>query len=310
MPWNSPLALASRMRQLTAMNQIARSSAPIPIVSSIAPLVPTADAWLVDIWGVMHNGLKPFVPACDACRAFRAAGGTVLLLSNAPRPAASVVSQLRRIGVPDDAYDRVLSSGDAARNMIAVYAGRAVFHLGPERDLPLFDGTGVELAPLERAEAVVCTGLYDDETETPDTYTGLLTELRARDLAMVCANPDLKVERGGRIIWCAGGVAAAYEALGGDVAYAGKPHAPIYTMADGVIAELRGGVRVPRDRILAIGDGVKTDIKGASDAGIRSVYVASGVHLAPGATLDGAALGRLFDRFEMRPVAAMQQLAL
>lgn len=294
------------MRQLTAMNQ---TSAPIPLISSIAPLLATADAWLVDIWGVVHNGVQPFAGACEACRRFRAAGGTVLLLSNAPRPAASVVAQLRRIGVPDAAYDRVLSSGDAARSMIAAYAGRPVFHLGPERDLPLFDGLGVVLTDVDRAEAVVCTGLYDDETETPDTYADLLRRLREHGLAMICANPDLKVERGGRIVWCAGGVAAAYAAIGGEVSYAGKPHPPIYAMADAVIAELRGGVPVPRARVLAIGDGVKTDIKGASEAGIRSIYVASGVHLAPGATLDGAALARLFDGFAVRPVAAMQQLA-
>ncbi len=293
------------------MNQAAASPASaIPLFSSISSLVATADAWLVDIWGVMHNGVSPFMGACDACRRFRDGGGTVLLLSNAPRPAASVVTQLRRIGVPDAAYDRVLSSGDAARSMIAAYAGRPVFHLGPERDLPLFEGLDVELSPLSSAEAVICTGLYDDETETPETYAGLLGTMRAKGLAMVCANPDLKVERGGRIVWCAGGVAAAYEALGGVVSYAGKPHAPVYAMAEAIIAELRGGRAVGRERLLAIGDGVKTDIKGASDAGIRSVYIASGVHLEPGSTLDGAALTRLFDGLAMRPVAAMQELRL
>lgn len=288
----------------------ASASAPasaIPVVSSIAPLAATSDAWLVDIWGVMHNGVAPFMPAAEACRAFRAAGGTVLLLSNAPRPGASVVTQLRRIGVPDDAYDQVLTSGDAARAMIAAYRGRPVLHIGPERDLPLFEGLGLVLASLDQAEGVMCTGLHDDETETPDSYAELLAAARARRLPMVCANPDLKVERGGRIIWCAGGVAAAYAALGGDVAYAGKPHAPIYAKADEMVAALRGAA-VPRSRMLAIGDGIKTDIAGASAAGIRSVYIASGVHLAHGTALDESSVATLLAGITPAPVAAMTAL--
>lgn len=292
------------------MNQSAAnpSLSPIPVVASVAPLATSTDAWLVDIWGVMHNGEVPFLTASAACRTFRARGGTVVLLSNAPRPASSVIAQLRRIGVPDDAYDRVLTSGDAARNLVSAYAGQRVYHLGPERDLPLFEGSGVELAPVAAADAVVCTGLFDDEVETPESYTTLLAEIRARALPMVCANPDLKVERGGRIIWCAGAIAVAYEQLGGPVAYAGKPYAPIYVMAEAMIAGLRGGSAVPRARLLAIGDGLKTDIKGAADAGIRSVYVASGVHLAHGTILDPAALARLFEGFTLPPVAAMQAL--
>ena len=283
--------------------------AEIPLIASIAPLAATSDAWLVDIWGVMHNGVAPFLAASGACRAFRQSGGTVLLLSNAPRPAASVVEQLRRIGVPDDAYDAVLTSGDAARAMIAAYAGRPVLHIGPERDLPLFDGLGVVLAPLDAAEAVICTGLADDETETPETYGPMLAAARARALPMICANPDLKVERGGKIVWCAGGVAAAYEALGGMVKYAGKPHAPIYDAADAAIARLRGGVAVPRRRLLAIGDGINTDILGASAAGVRSAYIASGVHLAAGAALDAAAVTRLVGSITPAPIAAMAALA-
>ncbi|MFN3869358.1 MAG: HAD hydrolase-like protein, partial [Hyphomicrobiaceae bacterium] len=199
-------------------------------------------------------------------------------------------------------------SGDAARGMIADLAPRPVYHLGPERDLPLFAGLDVSLVALDAAQAVVCTGLFDDETETPATYAPMLAEMRARLLPMVCANPDLKVERGERIVWCAGGVAAAYEALGGVVTYAGKPHAPVYDMADRLIAELRG-TAVPRSRLIAIGDGIKTDIAGASSAGIRSIYVASGVHLSGGTSLDPDALAALFDGLAMRPVAAMQALA-
>lgn len=299
------------MTDIPSQAPTAATAAPaeIPLIASIAPLCGTSDAWLVDIWGVMHNGVAPFLGASDACRAFRQSGGSVLLLSNAPRPAGSVVEQLRRIGVPDDAYDAVLTSGDAARSMIAAYAGRPVLHIGPERDLPLFDGLGLVLAPLDAAEAVICTGLADDETETPETYAPMLAAAQTRALPMICANPDLKVERAGRIVWCAGGVAAAYEALGGSVAYAGKPHAPIYDAADAAIARLRGGVAVPRTRLLAIGDGIKTDILGASAAGVRSVYIASGVHLAPGAALDAATVKHLVGSITPPPIAAMAALA-
>ena len=282
--------------------------AAIPIVASIAPLATSTDAWLVDIWGVMHNGVRPFESAVAACEEFRARGGSVLLLSNAPRPAASVATQLDRIGVRATAWDEIVTSGDAARAMISAHAGEALYHLGPERDLPIYDGLGVTLTEPAQAAAVVCTGLFDDETETPDDYAAILTDLHARGLAMICANPDLKVERGGRIVWCAGGVAAAYQALGGKVTYAGKPHLPVYALATARIAALRGAP-VPQDRILAIGDGVKTDIAGAARAGIRSVFVASAIHVDPRNGLDASAVSALFDELPSRPVAAMTSLA-
>jgi HAD superfamily hydrolase (TIGR01459 family) len=277
----------------------------IPLVSSVATLAVATDAWLVDIWGVMHNGVNPFIDAARACATFRRIGGTVMLLSNAPRPAASVAEQLDRIGVPGNAYDMILTSGDAARAMISDFKGHPVFHLGPERDQPIFAGTGAMCARLEDAEAIVCTGLFDDETETPDDYRQMLEGARIRDLPMICANPDLKVERGGRIIWCAGGVAALYEELGGAVRYAGKPFAPIYALAFKELARLRGEKIAP-ERVLAIGDGVKTDIAGAGVAGVRAVFIASGLHVEGG--LDAQALERLFADAPTRPVAAMSAL--
>ncbi len=278
----------------------------IPVISSIAPLAAGTDAWLVDIWGVIHNGVVPFVSATEACRAFRQRGGTVLLLSNAPRPWTSVAGALEKIGVDREAWDAIVTSGDAARGLIAEWAGRPVHHLGPERDLPLLEGLDLKLVAPEAATGIVCTGLFDDTTETPDDYRALLARLHARGLPMICANPDLKVERGGQIIYCAGAIAEAYGAIGGDVVYAGKPHLPIYDAALARIAELRGDA-VPRERILAIGDGVKTDILGAVRAGIRSVYVASGIHLQGG--LDAQALAKLFHEPEGRPVAAMSAVA-
>lgn len=281
---------------------------PVPVLTTIAPLAADTDAWLVDIWGVMHDGVRPYQAAVAACRTFRHRGGTVLLLSNAPRPAPSVVQQLRRIGVADDAYCAVLSSGDAARAMIADLRGRGVLHIGPERDLPIFEGLGVELVALDAAAAIVCTGLRDDETETPGDYTGELSKALRRGLPMICANPDLKVERAGKLVWCAGGIAAAYQAMGGDVRYAGKPHAPIYAQARDMIARLRGA-DVGNARLLAIGDGIKTDIAGALDAGIRAVFVASGVHVADAGAIDAATLDALFPDAGRRPVAAMTALA-
>lgn len=278
---------------------------PIPILSSITDLTTGREAWLTDIWGVMHNGVEPFAAASDACTRFRLSGGTVLLLSNAPRPAESVAAQLDRIGVPRFAWDAILTSGDAARALVGAYAGKPVFALGPERDLSLYDGLGITLSDAGDAEAVSCTGLFDDEIETPDDYAELLADFAARNLPMVCANPDLTVERGSKIIYCAGALASAYEKLGGSVAYAGKPYLPVYDMALALIEKIKGK-QVPRERILAIGDGIRTDIEGAAGAGIDSVFVASGVH-APGG-LTGETLAELFPDPAVRPIAAMPSL--
>jgi HAD superfamily hydrolase (TIGR01459 family) len=278
-----------------------------PIVSSIEPFTAGKMAWLVDIWGVMHNGVKPFATAVAACEKFRASGGTVLLLSNAPRPAAGVAAQLDRIGVARSSWDAIVSSGDAARAFVKSYAPGPVFHLGPERDLGLYEGLGVTLGSQDFAKAIVCTGLFDDETETPETYAHLLKASADRDLHMVCANPDLTVERGGKIIYCAGAVAAAYENIGGKVTYAGKPYLPVYDMAFAQLAQLRGAP-VERSAMLAIGDGIRTDIAGAANAGLQSIYIASGVHLGPGGALDAASLAALFPAGTPQPTAAMTGL--
>lgn len=284
----------------------------IPVLSSIAPLAGETEAWLVDIWGVMHNGAVAFGSAGEACARFRQSGGTVLLLSNSPRPGAGVKAQLDQIGVRADAYDGIVSSGDATRELIKGYTGRAVYHLGPERDLPLFAGLDVARVGADDeagAAAIVCTGLFDDTRETPVDYAEALQSLVQRGLPMICANPDIRVERGGEVIYCAGALAEAYAALGGEVALAGKPHRPIYAMAFDRLAELRDGRPVARERVLAIGDGVKTDIAGASGAGVPSVYIASRVHMGETDSLDQAVLGKLFPVEDSRPLAAMACLA-
>jgi HAD superfamily hydrolase (TIGR01459 family) len=279
---------------------------PIPLIQSIAPLSGGTSAWLTDIWGVIHNGVKPFADACTACANFRSAGGLVVLVSNSPRPHDSVAAQLDGIGVPRDAWDAIVTSGDVARTLIAGYAGRPVYHIGPQRDLTTFSGLDIKRVLPEAAEVVVCTGLFDDERETPDDYAETLAACRARDLPMVCANPDLMVERGGRMIYCAGAVARAYEELGGKVEYAGKPYLPIYELTFATLEKLKPGSS-DRARLLAIGDGVGTDIAGAAAAGVPSVFVASGVHVKGG--LDGEAIAALFPAGAPRPIAAMPTLA-
>lgn len=272
----------------------------------MAPLAAGTAAWFVDIWGVMHNGIAPFPGAVEACRAFRHGGGIVILVSNAPRPAAAVVAALDRIGVPRDCYDGVQSSGDTARGLIAALGLAPVYHLGPDRDLALYEGLAVALTGAGEAHTIVCTGLVDDDTETGETYRPLLSTFAARQAPMICANPDLSVERGGRIIPCAGAVAAVYECLGGPVAYAGKPYPPIYDAAFSIVEGIAGRP-VARAEVLAIGDGIRTDIAGAARAGLRSVYIASGVHLGDG-PFDAAALARLFPDPAVQPVAAMERL--
>jgi HAD superfamily hydrolase (TIGR01459 family) len=280
--------------------------AAIPILSSIADLASRSDAWIVDIWGVMHNGARAHQAACAACIAFRGRGGTVALLSNAPRPFTDVVPQLERLGVPQEAYDLGVTSGDVTRGMLQAWRGRALLHIGPERDKGLLEGLDARLVSAAEAEVALCSGLYDDTRETPDDYAGLFETLLARRVPMICANPDLVVERGDHLVYCAGALAAAYEAKGGEVAYAGKPHGPIYERTLDAIAERRGSP-ASKPRILAIGDGIDTDLKGAHGAGLASVFIASAVHVPGG--LDAATLAGLFADRPFAPVAALSALA-
>ncbi len=276
----------------------------IPVLQSIAPLAATADLWFVDIWGVMHNGVRPYASSVAACEAFRRQGGTILLVTNSPRPRESVARQLDGIGVARSAYDGIVSSGDVSRSLIEDWAGEPILHIGPERDLPVF--ANLQATPgagVADAVVAVCTGLYDDEKETPADYAEMLAKLKARDIPMICANPDQKVERDGRLIYCAGAIARAYEALGGIVSYAGKPFQPIYDLALEIGSDTRGK-SIAKDRVLAIGDGVSTDIAGASNFGIRSVFIASGVDVNANENV-GAAAARLFANSSAQPIAVM-----
>lgn len=290
---------------MSELDQVAASGP--AIVESIEAVSGGCAVWLADIWGVMHNGVRPFEEAVAACQTFRKQGGLVILLSNAPRPAEAVAGQLAKIGVASTAWDTIISSGDATRAMLSSMDGPA-FHLGPDRDLPIYEGLPVTLADETEAHCVVCTGLFDDETETPGDYLPLLHRFLARGAPMICANPDITVERGGRVIYCAGAIAAEYEKLGGKVTYCGKPYKPVYDMAFAWLAE-RLGRSVTASDFLAIGDGVKTDIAGAANLGIRSVYIASAVHMPEHGSLDRATLLQLFPDSNRRPIAAMSRLA-
>ena len=232
---------------------------------------------LSDIWGVVHNGLVAFPEACEALHTFRKQGGTVILITNAPRPADSVQRQLRKLGVEDDTYDAIVSSGDLTRHFVADHPGRKMFWIGPERDNSIHRGLDPVLAPLEQADYIVCTGLFDDETESAEDYRAMMLQARDRKLTLVCANPDIVVERGDRLIYCAGAIAELYRELGGEVIFDGEPHRPICERAMELAAK-RHHHPISLDRVLAIGDSVRTDVAGAHGFGIDCLFVTRGIH--------------------------------
>jgi HAD superfamily hydrolase (TIGR01459 family) len=280
------------------------------LTDRFAPLASHYDAVLCDVWGVVHNGVAVYAGAVDALARFRAGGGTVVLISNAPRPREWVVRSLDRLAVPRASYDGLVTSGDVTRAFLAGHPGETVLLIGPERDHTIFDGLGVAFGAVEAADYAVCTGLYDDEAETPEDYGDLLARMRQRALFMVCANPDLVVERGDRLVYCAGAIADRYANLGGEVMYAGKPHRPIYQEAFAQIAAARGA-DVPLERVLAIGDSVRTDLAGAAQAGIDCLFVTGGIHaeeLGGRHAPDLGALALMFAEAGVAPTAVMPRL--
>jgi HAD superfamily hydrolase (TIGR01459 family) len=253
---------------------------PVALVSGLKALAPRYDVILCDVWGVLHDGLVAFPDASDALMRFRSDGGCVILVSNAPRPGQSVARQLDRLAVPRLAFDAIVTSGDLTRQAVEERLTQIVHHLGPLRDRPIFDGLPVQFGTIQEADYVVCSGFDNDDEETVEMYRPRLEEMRQRDLWMICANPDLVVERGDTLIPCAGALALAYEEMGGEVYYAGKPHRPIYEAALATARRISGEDTIPAERVLAVGDAMRTDIAGATAFGIDALLVARGIHSA------------------------------
>ena len=275
-------------------------------IENLRKLASGYDALLCDAWGVIHNGVELFPGAAEAMTRFRENCGPVVILTNAPRPAGIIPAQLDRLGLPRSAYDAVVTSGDATRAEIAARLPDPAYRIGPEKDDPLFDGLDIDFAPMERSRFIVCTGLKDDRRETPDDYRGLLARAAAQGLPMICANPDIIVNWGGRRVWCAGALAEIYKELGGAVVYGGKPHAPIYRLAFEVIRRVRGRP-VPAARVLAAGDGLHTDIAGANSQNVDVVYIAGAGGVHDGGA-DAAAIGERLSAAGAHAVAAMERL--
>ncbi len=257
------------------------------IIANLADLGTRYDAVFCDLWGCLHNGKTPFPTAVAALQGFRAGGGKVLLLTNAPRPKSSVIKQLNAMGVPRDAWDEVVTSGDATQSaMLNGAVGRKLYFIGAAKDEVFFTDFADDLAdlaasqppilrvPLAEAEGIICTGLADDLTETPDDYRAVLLQCKINDLPMLCANPDVIVDFGDKRLYCAGALAEAYETMGGTVFYFGKPHPPIYDLARRRLSALTGGKDM---QILAIGDGVTTDVQGGMSEDIDTLFVTGGI---------------------------------
>lgn len=248
-------------------------------LAGLSEIASCYDALFCDVWGVVHNGIAGYPGAGEALSAYRRAGSRVILLTNAPRRAAQIIAMLDRFGVPRDAYDGVVSSGDAARTLIAPYKGKIVHHIGPPEFEDIFeDGLDVTLGPAETADVVVVTNLVNED-DTPETYADQLALWLARDLPMICANPDKLVEIGDRLIYCGGALADIYAERGGRVLLAGKPYLPIYNECQR-LADAAAGHPIARTRIMAVGDSVRTDATGAAGFGIDFLFVTGSIHAA------------------------------
>ncbi len=281
------------------------SPGPLRIGAPLSSLVAGKAAIVSDVWGVVHNGVRADPAACDALSRARAAGLPVVLLSNAPRPHGSVIAQLDGLGVPREAYDAVVTSGDLTRAFLETDPWMWVHHVGPPRDAPLFEGLSLTFSEPEEADVCLVTGPFDDETDAPEDYDPLLARLLEHDVPLACANPDLVVERGDKLIPCAGAIADRYAAMGGETTYYGKPHEVAYRGALGALARVAGREIDPA-HVLAIGDAVRTDLIGGRKAGMDVLFLAGGIHakeLGRRDAIDAAALEALLKPAKVRPSA-------
>jgi HAD superfamily hydrolase (TIGR01459 family) len=282
------------------------------ILNSLSAWDGRYDVIFSDVWGVVHNGLSPHPEAGRALTRFRERGGVVVMISNAPRPNWSVIEQLDQIGVMRSAYDGVVTSGDVTHQLALAQESTRCFHIGAEKDGPLFRDLAVERVPLDRADFVICSGLADDDTETAEDYRGTVEAIHRRGIPMICANPDLVVERGHKLIPCAGAIAAILEGMGGEVIHAGKPHPPIYAATLAKAAALIGK-EPQKSRILAIGDAIRTDVAGASAFAVDSLFLSAGIHAEElhdaGGMLDRTLIPAFLAEQRFQPKAVMRHLA-
>ncbi len=279
------------------------------LISGLSQIASHHDALICDVWGVVHDGQRHHPAAADALHRFKEKHGPVVLLTNAPRVPAEVAIQCTSYGLPPDCYDAIVSSGGAAREELARRSTDRtlpLYYIGPERDLPMIQGLDIRRAEIDEAEVILAIGLRDDMNETPADYAGELAALAARNLTMLCANPDLVVHRGERLLYCAGSLAQAYETMEGRVIYYGKPHLPVY---ESVLATLGAMLGHRPRRPLAVGDGLLTDIKGANAAGIEALFVADGVHGEEVEPYSAGHLAALFARFGATAGSATRKLA-
>jgi HAD superfamily hydrolase (TIGR01459 family) len=285
---------------------------PPVILKHARDLLGRYDVLFCDVWGVVHDGYRAYQTACDALLRFREAGGTVVLVSNAPVPQHRVASMLDLRKVPREAWDTIVSSGAIALAHIEEKRYARVYYVGPrDRDAAFFEKSQAQPSPIGASEALVCTGLNDDVNETPEDYRPLLEAAYARELPFVCANPDLVVDVGGRLYPCAGALADLYERMGGPVFWAGKPHPVAYATAHAEAERIRGAT-VARERILVLGDALRTDLAAAENAGIDALFIAAGIHRAEamdGEGLSAEKLAKLFTPGKPRALAAMPVLA-
>ncbi len=281
------------------------------IIESCGPLLRRYDVLLCDVWGVVHDGNAAHAEAGEALVEFRAGGGTVMLVSNAPTPSENVARVLDQKGVRREAWDGIVSSGDLALAHVRTSGWTRVHHIGPpQRDRAFFAALGGPSVPVSEAQGITCTGLVDDRRETPESYRSVLEAALARGLTFVCANPDLVVHVGADLLPCAGSLAALYEEMGGRVVWAGKPYPLAYEMALAQARQIRGAEVAP-GRVLAIGDSIRTDLAAAAGAGVAALFITAGIHRAEAmddGRVSAEALARLFDGSGPPAIAAAAAL--
>ena len=287
---------------------------PLPrLISGLSEVAADHDALICDVWGVVHDGSRHHPAAAEALYRFKEKHGPVVLLTNAPRVPAEVAAQCAAYGLPSDCYDAIVSSGGAARDELARRSATRTLplhYIGPDRDLPMIEGLDVRRTDIAEAEVALAIGLRDDMTETVADYTDELAAMRSKGLTMLCANPDLVVHRGVRLVYCAGALAKAYEELGGAVIYYGKPHLPVYQAAlEAAALAAQAANRQSPKRPLAVGDGLLTDIKGANAAGLEVLFIADGVHGEEIAPYTDEHLAALFSRFGATAGTVTRKLA-